>query len=196
VRSTLKTAVDVAAILLVSLALVWIGGAGALADMSRPWSRPTSCDSPVQDESVGHRSHVGRWSEETSDHSEVRDWSKPEDCDGGDDDGDGGGGDFGPVEDDSPSTPVSSSSATTRSSSTSTTTPVADSSSSSSAREDRACADYTSQAAAQGALDDDLSDPNNLDVDQDGIACESHFGTQDQQVAVHPQGGVQTGGTF
>ena len=38
---------------------------------------------------------------------------------------------------------------------------------------DTDCADYASQAAAQAALRADPSDPNGLDGDGDGIACES-----------------------
>jgi hypothetical protein len=34
------------------------------------------------------------------------------------------------------------------------------------------CADFPSQAAAQRELEKDLSDPNNLDADDDGQACE------------------------
>ena len=36
------------------------------------------------------------------------------------------------------------------------------------------CADFPSQAAAQAALEADPSDPNNLDADNDGIACEDY----------------------
>lgn len=35
------------------------------------------------------------------------------------------------------------------------------------------CADFGSQAEAQAEFDKDTSDPNNLDADNDGIACES-----------------------
>jgi hypothetical protein len=35
------------------------------------------------------------------------------------------------------------------------------------------CADFSSQAAAQANLDANPSDPNNLDADDDGQACES-----------------------
>lgn len=35
------------------------------------------------------------------------------------------------------------------------------------------CSDYSSQSAAQAALDADPSDPYDLDTDNDGIACES-----------------------
>ena len=41
---------------------------------------------------------------------------------------------------------------------------------------DRDCADFASQAAAQAALDRTTGDPERLDADDDGIACENHFG--------------------
>ena len=37
------------------------------------------------------------------------------------------------------------------------------------------CSDFASQAEAQEALNDDPSDPNRLDADSDGEACESQF---------------------
>lgn len=36
------------------------------------------------------------------------------------------------------------------------------------------CRDFTSQAQAQGVLDRDRSDPNRLDADHDGTACETY----------------------
>ena len=42
--------------------------------------------------------------------------------------------------------------------------------------EDRDCADFSSQAEAQEAYEDDFSDPNGLDADSDGEACEESFG--------------------
>jgi hypothetical protein len=69
-----------------------------------------------------------------------------------------------------------------------------DSSSSDTSGDDRDCADFVSQADAQAALDADLSDPDHLDADVDGIACEDRFGNAGQQVQVHPSGGVDTGG--
>lgn len=63
---------------------------------------------------------------------------------------------------------------------------------------DRDCPAFASQADAQAALDADPSDPERLDADRDGVACESLFGepdSDDQQVEVHPVGGVATGGT-
>jgi hypothetical protein len=68
------------------------------------------------------------------------------------------------------------------------------SSSDSSSGDDRDCADFASQADAQAALDAEPSDPDNLDADDDGIACEQHFGAPGQQVQVYPTGGVDTGG--
>ena len=50
---------------------------------------------------------------------------------------------------------------------------------SSTSTRDRDCADFDSQAEAQAVLDDDPSDPERLDADDDGIACES-FGYADE----------------
>ena len=41
---------------------------------------------------------------------------------------------------------------------------------------DRDCPDFPSQAAAQRHLQSQPSDPDRLDADNDGIACETHFG--------------------
>ncbi|WP_219413340.1 excalibur calcium-binding domain-containing protein [Pseudonocardia nigra] len=60
---------------------------------------------------------------------------------------------------------------------------------------DRDCADFATQADAQAALTSRIGDPERLDADDDGVACEQHFGTEDRQVAVFPLGGVATGGT-
>jgi hypothetical protein len=38
------------------------------------------------------------------------------------------------------------------------------------------CEDFQTQPAAQAELNTDRSDPNNLDRDNDGVACENHFG--------------------
>lgn len=43
--------------------------------------------------------------------------------------------------------------------------------------EDATCSDFANQAAAQTALNADPRDPNGLDVDLDGIACETPFVT-------------------
>jgi hypothetical protein len=59
---------------------------------------------------------------------------------------------------------------------------------------DRDCSDFATQAAAQAALAEGPGDREQLDADEDGVACEQHFGTEGQQVAVYPQGGVPTGG--
>jgi len=59
---------------------------------------------------------------------------------------------------------------------------------------DRDCADFATQAEAQAALEESSGDPERLDSDDDGIACEQQFGTEGRQVAVSPRGGVATGG--
>ncbi len=59
---------------------------------------------------------------------------------------------------------------------------------------DRDCPDFPSQAAAQAALEANPSDAERLDRDDDGIACEEHFGDDRRQVQVRPRGGVDTGG--
>ena len=43
------------------------------------------------------------------------------------------------------------------------------------------CADFDTQRQAQAELDRDPSDPNTLDTDDDGIACEGRFGTPSSQ---------------
>ncbi|WP_433030228.1 excalibur calcium-binding domain-containing protein [Actinomycetospora sp. CA-053990] len=99
----------------------------------------------------------------------------------------------------------------TTSSSGSTWTATDTSHESSTSTRDRDCADFDSQAEAQAVLDDDPSDPERLDADDDGIACES-FGyadevetvpaavTEDQSASEHhdstpayPVGGVEAG---
>jgi len=66
----------------------------------------------------------------------------------------------------------------------------------STAGNDKDCADFATQAQAQAVLDADSSDPNGLDADNDGVACESRFGepASGGQVKVKPAGGVDTGG--
>ncbi|QYN39996.1 excalibur calcium-binding domain-containing protein [Pseudonocardia sp. DSM 110487] len=59
---------------------------------------------------------------------------------------------------------------------------------------DRDCSDFDSQADAQAAFEESSNDEERLDADDDGIACKDAFGTEDQQVAVYPEGGVATGG--
>jgi MYXO-CTERM domain-containing protein len=87
------------------------------------------------------------------------------------------------------------------------------------AQPDRDCADFASQAEAQEALDGTVGDPERLDANDDGVACESYFrdaaatttrttepaptsasAEEDQddqddpgQVRVLPRGGVDTG---
>ncbi|NIH87487.1 excalibur calcium-binding domain-containing protein [Amycolatopsis granulosa] len=61
------------------------------------------------------------------------------------------------------------------------------------------CADFATQAQAQAVLDADRRDPNHLDADHDGYACESRFGEKKAagggtQIKVKPVGGVATGG--
>jgi len=64
---------------------------------------------------------------------------------------------------------------------------------------DRDCASFASQAEAQAALDDDPTDPDRLDEDGDGQACEDFtYGSNGGggamgQVATPPAGGVDTG---
>lgn len=53
------------------------------------------------------------------------------------------------------------------------------------------CPDFTTQSQAQVEYDRDPSDPNRLDDDGDGIACESAGGNGVPSSA--PQGGVETG---
>jgi micrococcal nuclease len=55
-----------------------------------------------------------------------------------------------------------------------------------SASGDLDCSDFASQAEAQEALNDDPSDPNRLDADSDGEACETQFRAPTQQSAPTP----------
>ena len=80
------------------------------------------------------------------------------------------------VDDDAP---VDTAPSTHHSSSGTTWTAAGTSHESSTSTRDRDCADFDSQAEAQAALDDDPSDPERLDADDDGIACES-FGYADE----------------
>ena len=50
--------------------------------------------------------------------------------------------------------------------------------------EDATCSDFVNQAAAQTALEADPRDPNGLDLDLDGIACETPFVTPVVPVAL------------
>ncbi len=64
------------------------------------------------------------------------------------------------------------------------------------------CRDYDTQEEAQAAFDADPSDPNGLDRDNDGVACETRPGSGDmggmedppQMTGGTPAGGVDTGG--
>jgi hypothetical protein len=58
---------------------------------------------------------------------------------------------------------------------------------------DRDCADFASQADAQAALEADPSDPERLDADDDGQACESFDYAGGGQVAAVPRDGVAAG---
>ena len=42
-------------------------------------------------------------------------------------------------------------------------------------RDDLTCSDFASQAEAQSVFDADPSDPHGLDIDLDGVACETPF---------------------
>lgn len=53
------------------------------------------------------------------------------------------------------------------------------------------CSDFTTQSQAQTVYDSNPSDPNDLDRDGDGIACESAGGNGVSSFA--PQEGVETG---
>ncbi|HUR78794.1 MAG TPA: excalibur calcium-binding domain-containing protein [Acidimicrobiales bacterium] len=62
------------------------------------------------------------------------------------------------------------------------------------AQEATDCSSFASQAAAQAALRDDPSDPNNLDPDDDGIACENNPGPFDRTPVVRQTGASTTTG--
>jgi hypothetical protein len=55
-----------------------------------------------------------------------------------------------------------------------------------SAGDDLTCSDFVNQAAAQTTLDADPQDPNGLDLDLDGVACETPFVTPVAAVASPP----------
>lgn len=52
------------------------------------------------------------------------------------------------------------------------------------------CPDFASQPEAQAAYNQDPSDPNRLDADNDGEACEEYFGTDDTVVDDQGEGDV------
>ncbi len=60
---------------------------------------------------------------------------------------------------------------------------------------DRDCPDFASQAAAQAAFDAVPGDPERLDADDDGIACEdqAYASTGSTQVTARPAGAVAAG---
>ena len=87
-----------------------------------------------------------------------------------------------------------------------TTPPVTEPPADNEAPGDVDCNDFASQADAQAVLDADPSDPNVLDVDGDGLACETGVNDDPAPVdnglnpgalvpsVVTPVGGVETGG--
>lgn len=125
----------------------------------------------------------------------------PGDPDGLDRDGDGEAcedHEYGPPETTLPVTPPSITEETEENEAPETTTespePTPTATIAAAPGEDRDCPDFATQADAQAALTAAPGDPERLDADDDGIACEDHFGTEAQQVAVIPEGGVDTGG--
>jgi len=67
--------------------------------------------------------------------------------------------------------------------------------------QDLDCSDFATQPEAQAVFNQDLNDPNNLDADNDGIACEALSGGMAEdntplggnQVSTQPQGAVAAG---
>ena len=55
------------------------------------------------------------------------------------------------------------------------------------------CSDFTSQAQAQSVLRADPTDPNRLDGDKDGIACEGNRGPYDREPVLVPWCGAAVG---
>ena len=55
------------------------------------------------------------------------------------------------------------------------------------------CQDFQSQAEAQSVLDANPTDPNGLDANHDGVACEEYSYDTTGQVATPPAGSVATG---
>lgn len=49
------------------------------------------------------------------------------------------------------------------------------------------CADFATQAEAQAEYDADPSDPNGLDADADGVACEELTGVDDSSISASPE---------
>ena len=63
-----------------------------------------------------------------------------------------------------------------------------------SAQDDQNCADFPSQAAAQAHLRQDPSDPDRLDADNDGVACENYQGYPEGSARDETPVGAATGG--
>jgi hypothetical protein len=66
--------------------------------------------------------------------------------------------------------------------------------------QDLDCSDFATQAEAQAVYDRDPSDPNRLDADNDGVACENLPGgapgsaeNGDEDTGAAPSGGVEAG---
>jgi hypothetical protein len=62
------------------------------------------------------------------------------------------------------------------------------------AQDDQNCEDFESQAAAQAHLRQDPSDPDRLDADNDGVACENHTGYPEGSARDETPVGQDTGG--
>jgi hypothetical protein len=212
VNPTHRSVLQAGSVLVASVALVWSGGpSAALASFSPPGSAPVQCTSPVDrssppvqpastpadcDPSNGGDTPVSSASPPDSptnrpvgqSSAPVGDTSAPV------------GDTSAPVEDVTPpvgdtSAPVGDASAPVED----VSPPVGDASppvgdASAPTPTARACTDFPTQAAAQAALAASPTDPEQLDADKDGIACEDRFQTQGQQVTVHPSGPVATGG--
>ena len=58
---------------------------------------------------------------------------------------------------------------------------------------DKNCSDFPTQAAAQAAYNADPSDPNHLDADKDGIACENLAGGSESVVTQQQVGATPVG---
>ncbi|HEX2158448.1 MAG TPA: excalibur calcium-binding domain-containing protein [Actinomycetes bacterium] len=63
-----------------------------------------------------------------------------------------------------------------------------------SAQDDQNCADFPSQAAAQAHLRQDPSDPDRLDADDDGLACENYLNYPEGSARDETPVGTATGG--
>jgi hypothetical protein len=62
------------------------------------------------------------------------------------------------------------------------------------AQDDQNCADFPSQAAAQAHLRQDPSDPDRLDADNDGVACENYPNYPEGSARDETPVGAATGG--